>query len=332
MSYNSTCDDDDYYAILGVPYNADSKAIRKAYLKLSLQYHPDKNTNNDPERAQAAFVRIGRAYQTLSDPTQRRIYDQTYRTGSSSSNSNSGNNRYRPSSASTPTSPPPRYTKQSSFTKDFYESSQCDSNYAYNSSTPSNSHNSQYQQQQQYETYREYFDKTMADLSDDEMNEILGAAAMFSSIIGGIIGAKLLGGSTAKGGMGGGSGSSSSANAALSAIGSALGSAIASQAATTILKNSHTQAKQRALNADPSQRQREHLRDHPPSSSTNKNSPPSSYNHYTEEATKSTLPQHHWKDVVDNVMCGSIAKEAGKIVQQVVNDFTNGSNTHKNKK
>lgn len=332
MSYNSTCDDDDYYAILGVPYNADYKAIRKAYLKLSLQYHPDKNTNNDPERAQAAFVRIGRAYQTLSDPTQRRIYDQTYRSGSS--NNSSGNSRYRPSPASTTTSSPPRYTKQSSFTKDFYESSQCDSNYEYNSGTPSNNHNSQYQQHQQYETYREYFDKTMADLSDDEMNEILGAAAMFSSIIGGIIGAKLLGGSTAKGGIGG---SSSSANSALSAIGSALGSAIASQAATTILKNSHTQAKQRALNADPSRRQREHLRDHPSSSSsttTNTNSSTSSppYNHCAEQTTPSTLPQHHWKDIVDNVMSGPFAKEAGKVVQQVVNDFTNGSNTNKNKK
>lgn len=339
MAYNSTCDDSDYYAILGVPYTADFKTIRKAYLKLSLQYHPDKNTNN-PEQAQEAFVRIGRAYQTLSDPTQRRIYDQTYRSGSSSS---SNNNRYRPSTTS---SPPPQYTKQSSFTKDFYESSQCDSNYNHysansNNNAGNNSSNSQqYQQQQQYETYRAYFDNTMADLSDDEMNEILGAAAMFSSIIGGIIGAKLLGGggsSSVKGGIGGGS--TSSANPALSAIGSAIGSAIASQAATTILKNSHAQAKQRALNADPSRRQREHLRDHPSSPTHSSKSASSSaaasasYTH-TEQTTQSDLPQNNnnWKDIVDNVMNGPIAKEAGKVVQQVVNDFINGSGNHKSKK
>ena len=316
MAYNSTCDDDDYYAILGIPYNADYKAIRKAYLKLSLQYHPDKNTNNHPDQAQAAFVRIGRAYQTLSDPAQRRIYDQTHRSGNSSSN-----NRYRPSSASSPPTSPP-YTKQSSFTKDFYESSQCDSKYDHNSSTTSNGHSSQYQQQQ-YETYREYFDSTMADLSDHEMKEILGAAAMFSSIIGGIIGAKLLGGKTAKGGIGGGSG-----NQALSAMGSALGSAIASQAATTIIKNSHTQAKQRALNADPSRQQKERSRDH--SSST----PLHNTNFADHQDTKSsgTLPQNNWKEIVDNVMSGPIAKEAGKVVQQVVNDFINGSNTNKSRK
>jgi curved DNA-binding protein CbpA len=337
MAYNSTCDDDDYYAILGVPYTADFKTIRKAYLKLSLQYHPDKNTNNHPEQAQAAFVRIGRAYQTLSDPTQRRIYDQTYRSGTSSSKSNSSHNsRYRPSATSSP--PPPQYTKQSSFTKDFYESSQCDSNY-YHYSASSNSNNDnrnsqQYQQQQQYETYRTYFDNTMADLSDDEMNEILGAAAMFSSIIGGIIGAKLLGG-------GAGSSSSnakgvSSTNPALSAIGSAIGSAIASQAATTIIKNSHAQAKQRALNADPSRRQGEHLRDHPSSTTHSSKSASSSFaapSGHTEQTSQSDLPQHNnWKDIVDNVMNGPIAQQAGKVVQQVVNDFINGSNNNKSRK
>jgi curved DNA-binding protein CbpA len=338
MAYNSTCDDDDYYAILGVPYNADYKAIRKAYLKLSLQYHPDKNTNNHPEQAQAAFVRIGRAYQTLSDPTQRRIYDQTYRSSCSGSNNNNNNgNRYRPSSSSgSASSTRPQYTKQSSFAQDFYESSQCHSTYDYNANTTSGHHYSQYPQQQQYETYRDFFDKTMADLSDDEMNEILGAAAMFSSIIGGIIGAKLLGGSAAKGGIGAGAGSStSSVNPALSAIGSALGSAIASQAATTILKNSHTQAKQRALNADPSRRQPEHIRDHQTSSPNSKTSyTPPTHNNDGDQDAKSTghLPQNNWKEIVDNVMSGPIAKEAGKVVQQVVNDFINGSNTNKNRK
>ncbi len=309
MSYNSTCDENDYYAILGVPYTADYKAIRKAYLKLSLQYHPDKNTNNHPEQAQAAFVRIGRAYQTLSDPTERRVYDLTYRptTGRPSS-------RPSPSSSSAP-----QYTKQSSFAKDFYESS--DSSYDHQTSSSSNTPNGntsqQYQQQQQYETYREYFDNTMGDLSEDEMKEVMGAAAVFSSIIGGIIGAKLFGGSVAKGGT------TSAMNPALSAVGSAIGSALASQAATTMLQNSRAQAKQRALkNADPSrQEQREPYlppRDHSPRSSG------------TVKSDCNERQQPHWKDIVENVMTGPIAQEAGKVVQQVVNDFINGS--HKSKK
>lgn len=64
----------DYYEILGVDRSADAKTIRKAYLKLSLQYHPDKNPDN-VAAAQAQFVQIGQAYQVLSDPVQRRKYD-----------------------------------------------------------------------------------------------------------------------------------------------------------------------------------------------------------------------------------------------------------------
>ena len=304
MSYNSTCDDDDYYAILGVPFTADYKAIRKAYLKLSLQYHPDKNTNNHPEQAQAAFVRIGRAYQTLSDPTQRREYDLTYRptTGRPSS---------RPSSSA---SSAPQYTKQSSFAKDFYESSDSDYYHQSNNSSnaPDGNASQQYQQQQQYETYRDFFDNTMADLSEDEMKEVLGAAAVFSSIVGGIIGAKLFGGSVAKGG-----------NPALSAVGSAIGSALASQAATTMLQISRTQSKQRVLkNADPSrQEQRE------PYLPTPRDRSPRSSGAVKSDWNERQQP--HWKDIVENVMTGPIAQEAGKVVQQVVNDFINGSNKNR---
>ena len=48
-----------YYEILGVPKTATPQEIRKAYLKLSLKCHPDKNPNN-VEEAQAQFVQIGR--------------------------------------------------------------------------------------------------------------------------------------------------------------------------------------------------------------------------------------------------------------------------------
>jgi DnaJ-class molecular chaperone len=63
-----------YYEILEVPRNADEKTIRKAYLKLSLLHHPDKN--EDKEEAKRKFVEIGQAYQVLSDPQARKAYDR----------------------------------------------------------------------------------------------------------------------------------------------------------------------------------------------------------------------------------------------------------------
>lgn len=64
-----------YYDILEVPVDADAATIRKSYLKKSLKYHPDKNPSNQ-EEAKAKFVEIGEAYETLSDPVKRRIYDR----------------------------------------------------------------------------------------------------------------------------------------------------------------------------------------------------------------------------------------------------------------
>lgn len=64
---------EDYYRILKVPRDADGKAIRKAYLKLSLQNHPDKN--EDPQSAEN-FKQIARAYQVLSDDDTKAYYDK----------------------------------------------------------------------------------------------------------------------------------------------------------------------------------------------------------------------------------------------------------------
>lgn len=55
----------DYYKILGVPKDADDNSIKKAYRKLAIQYHPDKNPGND--EAEAKFKDISEAYETLSD-------------------------------------------------------------------------------------------------------------------------------------------------------------------------------------------------------------------------------------------------------------------------
>ncbi len=64
---------EDYYAILGVGREADNREIRKAFKKLALTEHPDKS--DDPD-AQAKFVKITKAYETLKDEDKRKRYDQ----------------------------------------------------------------------------------------------------------------------------------------------------------------------------------------------------------------------------------------------------------------
>jgi curved DNA-binding protein CbpA len=69
-----------YYEILGVDPNADSKAIRQAYLRASLKHHPDKNPDN-VEESKALFIEVGQAYENLSDPALRAKYDREIRNG-----------------------------------------------------------------------------------------------------------------------------------------------------------------------------------------------------------------------------------------------------------
>lgn len=64
----------DYYYFLGIPQNASAEDIKKAYRKLSLKYHPDKNDND--EFFSDRFKEIKEAYETLTDTDRRRLYDQ----------------------------------------------------------------------------------------------------------------------------------------------------------------------------------------------------------------------------------------------------------------
>ena len=64
----------DYYEILGVSKNADSKEIKKAYRKLAIKYHPDKNPNNTS--AEEKFKEAAEAYDVLSNSEKKQRYDQ----------------------------------------------------------------------------------------------------------------------------------------------------------------------------------------------------------------------------------------------------------------
>jgi curved DNA-binding protein len=64
----------DYYKDLGVERNAGADEIKRAYRKLAMKYHPDRNPGN--KGAEEEFKKINEAYQVLSDPQKRARYDQ----------------------------------------------------------------------------------------------------------------------------------------------------------------------------------------------------------------------------------------------------------------
>lgn len=64
----------DFYQQLGVSRSASADDIKKAYRKLAMQYHPDKNPGN--KKAEEKFKEISEAYEVLSDPDKRKNYDQ----------------------------------------------------------------------------------------------------------------------------------------------------------------------------------------------------------------------------------------------------------------
>ncbi|XP_061363632.1 uncharacterized protein LOC133307190 [Gastrolobium bilobum] len=65
----------DYYKILQVDRNAKDDDLKKAYRKLAMKYHPDKNPNNKKD-AESKFKEISEAYEVLSDPQKRAVYDK----------------------------------------------------------------------------------------------------------------------------------------------------------------------------------------------------------------------------------------------------------------
>src|SRR5919108_1236240 len=64
----------DYYAVLGVPRTASDDEIKKAYRKLAMKYHPDRN--NGSKEAEERFKDITEAYDVLRNPEKRAAYDR----------------------------------------------------------------------------------------------------------------------------------------------------------------------------------------------------------------------------------------------------------------
>ena len=64
----------DYYEVLGVGTSAGNDDMKKAYRKLAIKYHPDRNADN--KEAEEKFKEAAEAYDVLSDPNKRQRYDQ----------------------------------------------------------------------------------------------------------------------------------------------------------------------------------------------------------------------------------------------------------------
>src|SRR5260370_25175601 len=64
----------DYYEVLGVDRSAGEEEIKKAYRKLAVKYHPDKNSGD--KSAEEKFKELGEAYEVLNDAQTRAAYDQ----------------------------------------------------------------------------------------------------------------------------------------------------------------------------------------------------------------------------------------------------------------
>ncbi|MBL7073052.1 MAG: DnaJ domain-containing protein [Candidatus Omnitrophica bacterium] len=75
---------EDYYSVLGVKKEASAAEIKKAYRRLAVKYHPDKNAND--KKAEEKFKKISEAYYSLGDEARRKEYDNMCRAGAYTGN------------------------------------------------------------------------------------------------------------------------------------------------------------------------------------------------------------------------------------------------------
>ena len=99
-----------YYETLGVAKSASSDDIRKAYRKLAMKYHPDRNKGSE-ESAAKKFKEITLAFETLNDPVKRSSYDQGYDVNNPR-NHNKPPPNWKPPKPEPPPPPPPPKTDE----------------------------------------------------------------------------------------------------------------------------------------------------------------------------------------------------------------------------
>ena len=73
MTKNKMSEKQDYYTVLGIKQGSTEDEIKKSYRKMAMKYHPDRNPGN--KSAEEQFKVIQQAYEVLSDPRKRQIYD-----------------------------------------------------------------------------------------------------------------------------------------------------------------------------------------------------------------------------------------------------------------
>ena len=159
MSNCQTSKEANLYEVLGLSTDATQKQIRKAYLQSSLKHHPDKNPGNENE-ARQQFVRIGQAYEILSDPVQKAQYDRELRGGGAAS----WRERWEAAAAATGSA------ASSTGTANDANTNAADA---------------------AYRSYASKFDSFVSTLSEEELAAAAGIASVVGSIVGSIVGAKL---------------------------------------------------------------------------------------------------------------------------------------------
>ena len=111
----------DYYKALRLPFGASLTDIKKAYRKLSLQYHPDRNRDNPDSTVRQQ--RINEAYSILGDPKRKADYDAQYRNFRKAQTVGAENNSNHKSQSNEQSPPPPKYKYDSNnnYDSDRYE-------------------------------------------------------------------------------------------------------------------------------------------------------------------------------------------------------------------
>jgi curved DNA-binding protein CbpA len=95
MASTADIHSNDYYKVLGVEKNASEADIAKAYKKLALKHHPDKNPNRK-DQAEEDFKKITEAYEVLHDSEKRKNYDMFGKDGPRGGNPQSGDSNFAP--------------------------------------------------------------------------------------------------------------------------------------------------------------------------------------------------------------------------------------------